>query len=77
MDCYGDNLFCYINIGHALAWAVCRWFSTAAARVQSQFSSCRICGGQSGIGTGFFRVLRFPLPLLIPLWEVPVEGGSR
>jgi hypothetical protein len=33
---------------------------TAAARVQ------RICGGQSGAGAGFLRVLRFPLPIFIP-----------
>jgi hypothetical protein len=25
-----------------------------------------ICGGQSGTGAGFIRVLRFPLPILIP-----------
>jgi hypothetical protein len=25
-----------------------------------------VCGGQSGIGAGFLRVLRFPLPIFIP-----------
>jgi hypothetical protein len=25
-----------------------------------------ICGGQSGAGAGFLRVLRFPLPIFIP-----------
>jgi hypothetical protein len=35
---------------------------TAAARVQA----LRICGGQSGAGAGFLRVLRFPLPIFIP-----------
>jgi hypothetical protein len=39
---------------------------TAAARVQAQARSCGICGGQSGIGAGFLRVLQFPLPILIP-----------
>jgi hypothetical protein len=28
--------------------------------------SCEICGGQNGTGAGFLRVLRFPLPILIP-----------
>jgi hypothetical protein len=38
----------------------------AAARVPTRVSSCGICGGQSGVGTGFLRVLRFPLPIFIP-----------
>jgi hypothetical protein len=37
--------------------------SQAAARVRAQVRSC---AGQSGIGAGFLRVLRFPLPILIP-----------
>jgi hypothetical protein len=28
--------------------------------------SCEIIGGQSGTGAGFPRVLRFPLPIVIP-----------
>jgi hypothetical protein len=28
--------------------------------------SCVICGGQSGAGAGFLRVLRFTLPIFIP-----------
>jgi hypothetical protein len=39
---------------------------TMAAWVQSQVRSCRICGGQSGIGAGFLWVLWFLLPILIP-----------
>jgi hypothetical protein len=39
---------------------------TAAAWVRAKFRSCGICGGQSGIGIGFLRVLRFPLPIFIP-----------
>jgi hypothetical protein len=41
-------------------------YPTAAARVRSQVRSCGISGGQSGTGAGFLRVLRFPLPILIP-----------
>jgi hypothetical protein len=39
---------------------------TAAARVLFQVRSCGICSGQSDTGAGFLRVLRFPLPILIP-----------
>jgi hypothetical protein len=52
--------------GRAIAQAVSRWFPTTAARVRSQVRSCGICGGQSGTGAGFLRVLRFPMPILIP-----------
>jgi hypothetical protein len=44
-----------------------RQIPTAASRVRSQFRSCGICGGRSGTGTGFLRVLRFSLPIHIPL----------
>jgi hypothetical protein len=54
---------CY---GRAIAEAVSRWLPTAAARVQSRVWSSGICGGQSGIGAGFLRVLRFPLPFIPP-----------
>jgi hypothetical protein len=49
-----------------IAQAVSRRFPIAADRVQSQVRSSRICGGQSGTGAGFLRVLRFRLPNLIP-----------
>jgi hypothetical protein len=45
----------------ALAQAVSRWLPTAAARVRIR-AACGVCGGQSGTGAGFLRVLRFPLP---------------
>jgi hypothetical protein len=38
---------------------------TAAIRVRAPVRSCGICGGQSGIWTGF--LLRFPLPIIPPI----------
>jgi hypothetical protein len=49
--------------GRAIAQEVSRRLPTAAAPVRAQVRSC---GGQSGIGVGFLRVLRYPLPFLIP-----------
>jgi hypothetical protein len=37
-----------------------------ADRVRAQVSSCGICDAQSGTAAGFLRVLRFPVPILIP-----------
>jgi hypothetical protein len=36
-----------------MAQAVSHWLFTAEARVRTRVSLCGICGGQSGIGTGF------------------------
>jgi hypothetical protein len=52
--------------GRTIAQAVSRWLPTAAGWVQTQVWSSGICGGQSGAGAGFLRVLRFPLPIFIP-----------
>jgi hypothetical protein len=52
--------------GRAITQAVSRWLPTAAARVRALVWSSGICGGQSGGGAGFLRVLRFPLPIFIP-----------
>jgi hypothetical protein len=45
----------------AIAQAVSRLLPTAATRVRA-----RICAEKSGVGTGFLRVLHFPLPTFIP-----------
>jgi hypothetical protein len=55
-----------VSDGRAIAQAVNRWLPTAAARVRTQVWSCGICGGQSGAGASFLRVLRVPLPIFIP-----------
>jgi hypothetical protein len=55
-----------VNRGRAIAQAVSRWLPTAAARVWSQAKSCGVCSGHNGAKVGFLRVLRFPLPILIP-----------
>jgi hypothetical protein len=53
-----------ITLGRAVAEVVSRWLPTAAGQVQSRVWSSGICGGQSGVGAGFLRVLRFPLPFI-------------
>jgi hypothetical protein len=53
--------------GLAVAQAVTRWFPTAAARVRIR-AACEVCGGQSGTGAGFLRVLRFPPPVIQPVF---------
>jgi hypothetical protein len=48
--------------GRAIAEAVSRWLPTAAARVRARVWQVVFCGGQSGAGAGFLRILWFPLP---------------
>jgi hypothetical protein len=55
-----------LNDGHAIVEAVSRWLPTAEARVLARIWPSEICGGQSGAGGGFLRVLRLPLPIFIP-----------
>jgi hypothetical protein len=51
-----------VCLGRAIAQAVSRWLPIAAAWVRARVWSSGICGGQSGAGASFLRVLRFPLP---------------
>jgi hypothetical protein len=55
-------------VGRAVTQAVSHPFPTATARVQSQGTSCGICGEQFCTGAAFFRVLllRFPSQIFIP-----------
>jgi hypothetical protein len=55
-----------LGIGRVVAQTVSHWLPTAAARVRVR-SACGVYGAQSGTGAGFLRVLRFPLPIIIPL----------
>jgi hypothetical protein len=52
--------------GRPIVQVVSRRLPTAAARVRARVRPYRIYGGQSGTGTGYVRVLRFPLPPRIP-----------
>jgi hypothetical protein len=51
----------------AIAQAVGRRLPTAAARVRSHIRLCGIYGGQSVTEAVFLPVLRFSLPILIPI----------
>jgi hypothetical protein len=53
--------------GRAIVQAVSRWLPATEARVRPWVSSIGICGGQSGAGAGFLRLLRFPMPVFISL----------
>jgi hypothetical protein len=53
-------------LGRAIPQVVSRWLPTAAVRDRSWVWQIEICGGQSGAGEGFLRVLRFTLPVFIP-----------
>jgi hypothetical protein len=59
--CRGRN-----NSYFAFGCAIFRRVPTATAQVEYQARSRGICGGQSGSGAGILRVLRIPLPVLIP-----------
>jgi hypothetical protein len=48
-----------------LLWQFVAGIPIAVAWIRSYVRSCGIIGGQSGTAAGLFRVLRFPLPVLI------------
>jgi hypothetical protein len=56
---YFGNRPCHSSGGYSPA-------SHHGAPGSSPVRPCGIRGGQSGAGAGFLRVLRFPLPILIP-----------
>jgi hypothetical protein len=56
-----------VRRGRAIAQVVSLWIPTAATRVRARVWSSGICGGHIGAGAGFLLVLRFPLPIFIPL----------
>jgi hypothetical protein len=71
---YECSIHCYLfQFGRAIVEAVSLWLPTASARVQSRVWSSGICGGQRGVGAGFLRVLRFPLPFIPP--NTPSSGS--
>jgi hypothetical protein len=54
INCCWQTAKVSVKSGRAMAQAVSRWPPTAEARVRSRVSLYGICGGQNGIGTGFF-----------------------
>jgi hypothetical protein len=81
--CFGGNCHLHFQgwrVGEAkcraIAQAVSRRLPTAAAWARSQVKSCGICGERSGAGVGFLRVLRFPLPILIPPTAPYTSSGA-
>jgi hypothetical protein len=55
---------CVQAYGLAVAQAVSCRLPTTASLVRARAKSCGICGGKSGTGAGFLRILPSPLPLI-------------
>lgn len=54
-----------------MAQAVSRWHLTGEARDLFQVSPRDVCGGRSGKGTGFFRVLLFSsVTIIAPMLHI-------
>jgi hypothetical protein len=65
------------NLGYldrAVAQAVSSWLPRAAAQVRVR-ATCGVCDGQSSVGAGFLRVLRFPLPIIPPISIIIITWG--
>jgi hypothetical protein len=55
-----------LRLGRAVAQAVSRWLPTAAVRGSRPSHHVGFCGGQSGAGVGFLRVLPNFIPPIAP-----------
>jgi hypothetical protein len=60
-----------VTEGRVVAQEASRWLPTASARVHVR-AACGVCGGQSGTGAGFLRVLRLSVAVIIP----PISSTS-
>jgi hypothetical protein len=65
----------YFFDGRAVTQAVCCQLPTSAVRVYAQVKTYGICGGQSGTGGGFLRVLGFLCQSFIP--PIAAQSSSR
>jgi hypothetical protein len=63
-------------LGRAMAQEVSRRPLTSEARVRSRVSQCGICGGQSGIGTGF-RPSTSVFPCQFHSTGAPLHGKTK
>jgi hypothetical protein len=72
---YAWLLCCNITVGRAVAQAVSRWLPTAAPRVRVR-AACGVFAEQSGTGSGFLRVLRFPRLIIPPVSPTSQSPGA-